>query len=274
MGEKLQLRIYGDASLPALIYLPGLHGDWTIIGSFRAAIAGKVRFVEMIYPRTLTWSLDDYAAAIEAALLENGISSGWLLGESFGSQPVWAMVERFNENSSGQKLQIDGIILAGGFVRVPTFWILRWADAIAGKIALSLLTQIIFPATNKIFAQCYKKWSHRRFRRSPQTLEKINEFLERRTPLDFQAARHRLHLVAQNDPRDMAKNIRAPVFALTGWFDPIIPWYFVRRWLQKNCAGFREFKIISGGDHAVLMTKPRESAEQILKWMRSFTIRN
>ena len=35
MDEKLQLRIYGDDSLPTLIYLPGLHGDWTLIGGFR-----------------------------------------------------------------------------------------------------------------------------------------------------------------------------------------------------------------------------------------------
>ena len=58
MEEKLQLRVYGDASLPTLIYLPGMHGDWTLIGGFRNAVAGRVRFVEMTYPRTLTWSLD------------------------------------------------------------------------------------------------------------------------------------------------------------------------------------------------------------------------
>jgi len=32
MAEELQLRIHGQASLPTLIYLPGLHGDWTLIG--------------------------------------------------------------------------------------------------------------------------------------------------------------------------------------------------------------------------------------------------
>ena len=66
--EKLELRVYGDPSLRTLVYLPGLHGDWTLIGGFRAAVAGRVRFVEMTYPRTLTWSLDDHAAAIEDEL--------------------------------------------------------------------------------------------------------------------------------------------------------------------------------------------------------------
>ena len=94
MPEELQLRIHGDATLPTLIYLPGLHGDWTIIGGFRHALAGRMRFVEFTYPRTLEWSLDNYAAAIEAALEKNGITTGWLLGESYGSQIVWPLIAR------------------------------------------------------------------------------------------------------------------------------------------------------------------------------------
>jgi len=53
MAEELQLRIHGEGSLPTLIYLPGLHGDWTLIGGFRQALAGRARFVEVTYPRTL-----------------------------------------------------------------------------------------------------------------------------------------------------------------------------------------------------------------------------
>ena len=76
--EKLQIRIHGADHLPTLIYLPGLHGDWTLIGDFRKHLAGKVRFVEFTYPRSLTWSLDDYAEAIETSLAQNRIASGWL----------------------------------------------------------------------------------------------------------------------------------------------------------------------------------------------------
>src|SRR6185503_14871092 len=95
MDDGLQMRVHGDASLPTLVYLPGLHGDWTLVSSFRAAIAGKVRFVEFTYPRTTTWSLDDYAREIEERLLAHGIERGWLLGESFGSLPAWQVVKRF-----------------------------------------------------------------------------------------------------------------------------------------------------------------------------------
>ena len=85
------MRVYGPPTQqPTLIYLPGLHGDWTLVSGFRRALAGRVRFVETTYPRTLTWSLEDYAAGIEAGLAERGISRGWLLGESFSSQCDYA----------------------------------------------------------------------------------------------------------------------------------------------------------------------------------------
>src|SRR5437870_12593318 len=112
MTEQLQIRIHSDASLPTLIYLPGLHGDWTLVTSFRLAIADRVRFVEFTYPRTLTWSLEDYAAAVEGELLANGIKSGWLLGESFSSIVAWAMIAR---NAAGEnRFDIEGLILANG----------------------------------------------------------------------------------------------------------------------------------------------------------------
>jgi pimeloyl-ACP methyl ester carboxylesterase len=259
MDEKLQLRIYGDDSLPTLIYLPGLHGDWTLVGSFQKQVAGKVRFVEMTYPRSLVWSLDDYAAEIETALAESGITRGWLLGESFGSQVLWAIIGR-------KKFQADGIILAGGFVRLPMCRALRLAERFAGRAALALVTQIIFPVTNNIFAWLYAKLARRRFRKAPETLAKISEFLERRTPLDFKAAQHRLHLIAQNNPCMTAQNTNVPTFAVSGWLDPIVPWFAVRRWLRKNCPVLRDYKIIRG-DHAVLVSAPKEAAGQILEWM-------
>ena len=53
-----------------------------------------MRFVEFTYSQSTTASLDDYTKAIEEALTENGINEGWLLGESFGSQPAWALIRR------------------------------------------------------------------------------------------------------------------------------------------------------------------------------------
>ena len=252
MNEKLEMRVYGDASLPTLIYLPGLHGDWTLVGSFRRALGGRVRFVEMTYPRTLVWSLDDYAQAIEAALAEQGIARGWLLGESFGSQVLWSLVAR-------SRFQIDAVILAGGFVRHPMRWAVRLAGRLSGGLSHSFITRVLFG---------YAKVARFRYRRSPEVRASIREFIERRTPLDIQAANHRLQLIAQNDLRPVARQACLPIYALTGFMDPVVPWWFVRPWLRKHCRAHHEYRIMWGADHNVLGTAAQAAADQIVRWMR------
>jgi len=245
------MRVYGDASLPTLIYLPGLHGDWTLISSFRRALGNRVRFAEITYPRTLTWSLDDYAANVENALARNGINRGWLLGESFSSQVVWPMAAR-------GKFQIEGIILAGGFVKHPIRAGVRFAERVGRGISLSLLIRIMFG---------YAKVARFRYRHSPETTANIREFIARRTERDRQAAVHRLRLIAQSDFCDIVRASKIPIFAITGFLDPIVPWIFVRRWLRKNCPALRDYKIVRRADHNVLSTAADASAEQILRWI-------
>jgi pimeloyl-ACP methyl ester carboxylesterase len=251
MTETLELRVRGDAALPTLVHLPGLHGDWTLVGSFRRALGGQVRFVEVTYPRTLTWSLEDYAKGVETALAGQGIVRGWLLGESFSSQVVWALVGR------GQ-FQIEGVILAGGFVRHPMRRGVRLAERLCGSLPLRLLTGILFS---------YAKVARFRFRHAPDVLANIDEFIARRTELDRQAAAHRLRLIAQNDPRLIAGQIDVPVYALTGLVDPVVPWFWVRPWLKRNCPRLRDYRIIWGADHNVLGTGSRAAAEHVLRWM-------
>ncbi|MGH7981161.1 MAG: alpha/beta fold hydrolase [Limisphaerales bacterium] len=254
MDEKLELRVYGDPSLPTLVYLPGLHGDWTLIGGFRAAVAGRVHFVEMTYPRTLTWSLDDYAEAIEKELSKAGITRGWLLGESFGSQPMWTLIAR------GQ-FQVLGAVLAGGFVRYPGQRFLRMLEKCVGPIPSFLFVKVIFG---------YARFARFRYRHSPQTLATLDEFLARRRDRrDREAAQHRLHLVGDNDPRKTAMTTQVPIFALAGVVDPIVPWLPIRRWLKGNCPAMRDFKIVRHADHNVLNTGTQESAKWILGWMQA-----
>lgn len=252
MDDSVQLRMYGDPSLPTLIYLPGLHGDWTLIGGFRHAVNGKVRFVEVTYPRTLSWSLDDYASGVETALTNNAITTGWLLGESFSSQVVWTMMAH-------GKFPAQGVVLAGGFVKYPNpmLWLM---EKIVGRLSTKALVRIIFG---------YAKIARFRYRRSPQTTATLDEFIGRRTELDRHAAQHRLHLLVGNDPRPIVCQLKVPVFALTGLLDPIVPWPRVRRWLKKNCPALHDYKIIRHADHNVLSTAPEESAEQILEWIGS-----
>jgi hypothetical protein len=130
-------------------------------------------------------------------------------------------------------MQTEGVILAGGFVQHPMQWGVRLAEKLAGSNSLSLLTRIIFG---------YAKTARFRFRHSPETLASIDEFVARRTDLDRQAATWRLRLVGQSDARETARQIEAPVFALTGVLDPIVPWPFVFPWLHRYCPRPARFK--------------------------------
>jgi len=251
MSDEVEMRIHGDEAAPTLIYLPGLHGNWTLIGGFREALAGRVRFVETTYPPTLTWSLEDYARGVEAALEKHKITKGWLLAESFSSQVAWRMIAR-------KRFALDGLILAGGFVQHPMQWGVRLAERVCGDISFKLLARILFG---------YAKVSRWRFRNSPGTHQAIQEFIAHLSEAERQAARHRLHLVAQNNACEMARAARLPVYGLTGVLDPVVPWYWVRRWLKRNCQALREYKIIWHADHNVLGTGARAAADLVVQWM-------
>jgi pimeloyl-ACP methyl ester carboxylesterase len=251
--EELLLRFHGPPALPVLVYLPGLHGDWTLIGRFRRALRERVRFVEVTYPRTLDWSLDDYAAALEKVLRENGIESGWVIAESFGSQVVWPLLGR-------GRFHVLGVVLAGGFVRHPATWALRLAEKLAGSLPLGLITKVLFGYARLIRA----RHSH-----SAELLAEINAFIDRRTELDRQAAKHRLHLLAQADPCAIVRSASVPIYALTGLLDPIVPWYWVRRWMKRNCPALREFHIVRTADHNVLSTGATEAAGLVIQWMET-----
>jgi pimeloyl-ACP methyl ester carboxylesterase len=222
-----------------------------MIGNLSNCLRGKVRLVIITYPRTLTWSLDDYAAAVEAVLLVRNIRQGWLLAESFSSQVAWAIIGR-------GKFAVQGIIMAGGFVKHP----MRWAVRPVGVLCRRSLLRWVFPVY-----RIYVKTFRLKGRNDGQSTEYIHSFIARRTDLDLQAMRHRLRLIASNDPRAIARHSAVPVFGLTGLIDPIVPWPFVRGWLRKHCPGLRDYQIIFGSDHTVLNMAAEPSARKILEWI-------
>lgn len=255
--EYLQIRLYGKESLPALLYCPGIHGDWTLVSSFRAAIRERVRFVEFTYPRSLDWTLEDYAATVLSVVREHGVQQGWLLGESFGSQVVWAMLKQLQIDPG--LFQVQGLVLAGGFVQHPAIWGVHLAQKIWNHTPLWCMQQ---------FLRIYQFYARFRHRHAPETLASMAEFVARRTALDHQAVGCRFGLIAAHDPRPLASSMKIPVYYLSGALDPIVPWPWVRYWLQRNCPGYQGSRIIFPADHNVLGTAPRAAAKQILDWMR------
>ena len=251
--QLLKIRTHGPEDAPVLVYLPGLHGDWTLIGNFRKALAERLRFIEVAYPETSTWSLEDHAKAIEATLQEIEVSHGWILGESFGSQIVWKLLERGH-------FRIEGVILAGGFVRHPTAWGAHLCAWCSQRISASLIRKLLL---------VYTKVAPWRFHRDIETASSIRQYMERSTEQTRQALAHRLRLVALNDPSSTVRQMDIPLFALAGFWDPIVPWFPVRSWLKRNCTALRDYRVIGRADHNVLGTASPTAAEQVLRWMAS-----
>lgn len=257
--ERLQLRVHGSPSLPTLIHLPGLHGDWTLLGPFRTALNGRARFVESTYPRRLDWSLDDYAGAIETGLLEQGITSGWILGESFSSLVAWQFLARQRAPDHAAAFHVSGLILVGGFVRHPWPWAVRFAHSTSRIVSLKLL---------RILCRLYSRAARRRCCDCPEAVAELDEFVARRTnEPDRQVMTCRYTLIAQGDPRPIARHTPLPVHQLTGAWDPIVPWWQIRPWLRRHCPGYRTSRVIWSGGHNVLLSAPRESADQIMAWV-------
>jgi pimeloyl-ACP methyl ester carboxylesterase len=306
MTDNLKMRVHGDASLPTLVYLPGLHGDWTLVSSFRAAIAGRVRFVEFTYPRTTTWSLDDYAREIEEKLLAHGIERGWLLGESFGSLPAWQVVKRFWERKCANESSKSGLgpckgeehhqerstkfpsweglgvgfpatkvgesvgFLTQGLILSGGFvrHPVIWAVRMAGRVSGAIPMGCV-----KLFCGIYARYAQFRHKRAPETLATIAEFVANRTmEADRQAIVHRYTLIAESDLRPVARQTRFPVLYLAGLVDPLVPWCYVRWWLGRNCPGYRGGRTMWRADHNVLGTAPQKSAEQIHAWISNASL--
>ena len=248
MSSAFGIRVH-DSSGPALIYLPGLHGDWGLIGAFRRALNGRVRFVELSYPNS-RMSLDALSVGVERALRDKGIESGWLLAQSFGSQVGWELLRRgFNA---------DGVILAGGFVRHPT----PWGESLMRPLLDGPWSAAIRPPYRAM------TWLGSALSgRDPDSARELAAFAAGRSVAQWRAAAWRLRLVAESDPRQTARATLIPVWYLGGAIDLLVPWPWVVRWLERECPGYRGKTIIARADHNVLGTAPKESAESVLGWL-------
>ena len=260
MTENVECRVHGESSEPTLVYLPGLHGDWTLLGPFRNALKDRAQLVEFAYPRRIDWKLDDYAAAIEEALLAHGRCNVWLLGESFSSQIAWTLLRRFQERrADASALNLAGMILVGGFVKHPWPWGVWLAHRASARVPQWLLRRA---------CQTYGSLAQRRHACSMTVCEELNEFVQRRlAPGDREAVTSRYHLISGNDLRPVARATTLPVFHLSGGIDPIVPWWHGRPWLRRHCPGFRASRILGRSGHNVLLDAPEESAAQILEWI-------
>ncbi|MCS7090158.1 MAG: alpha/beta hydrolase [Verrucomicrobiota bacterium] len=259
----LVVRHYHSEGRPVLVYLPGIHGDWTLVTSFRLAVWPAVSFVELAYPEIADWQMADYATAVAEALERMAIEKFWVLAESFGSLVAWALLEQCSPDAGVSRgraglLNPDGLILAGGFVRHPWPW---------GALGLAALGRRMPQPVHHHLLRGYARIAGWRHRHAPETIATVEEFIARRTPENRRAIQARLRLVARADYRRVAAQTQLPVYALAGALDPLVPWWLVWPWLRSHCPGFRETRLWWWADHNVLGTAPRQAAAAVLGWM-------
>jgi len=253
--EVLQIRVHGSPDLPTLIYLPGTHGDWSLIAGLRNRLLPGFCFVEFTYPRTTRWTLADYASHILEALQCHGIKQGWLLGESFGSQIAWLLAD-----VSPVDFKCHGIILAGGFGRHPFPW--------GVALAIGGFQKLIRDETKvQQVMKSYARWVRWYYEATSERDTSVHDFILRRTQEDGLAAIHRLKLIRDNRPQALVTQLKIPVWNLSGIWDALVPWYLVTPCLRRHCPGYRETKLILSADHNVLFSAPTKSARTIREWL-------
>ena len=151
------------------------------------------------------------------------------------------------------------MIRAGGFVRHPTVWGVRLVGALCAGISAVWLARRFY-----LYARCARLG----YRRSPEMVAGFQEFIARRTAADKAAMRHRLHLIARQDARPLAREVTLPVWYLNGAWDPVVPWPAARLWLRRHCPGYRGGRTLWLADHTVLASGFQASAAQIVQWMQ------
>src|SRR5205814_4808393 len=107
---------------------------------------------------------------------------------------------------SRPRFQVEGLILAGGFVRHPVIWAVRLAGRVSGAIPMWCV---------KLFCAAYARYARFRHKRAPETFASIAQFVANRTQeADRRAIVHRYTLIADNDLRPVAPAFGRPVFYL------------------------------------------------------------
>ena len=252
-APEVRLEVQGDPAGPVLVYLPGVHGDATLLGSFRARLGDDVRLLAVSYPTGHSWNLADHAAAIWEAVTKATPGPVWLLAESFGSQVAWAML------SAAVPRPVNGVILAGGFVRHPWLWAVTLTRRLLGGLP---------PAAVGPLFHVYPLWARIAYRHAPEVVAAVPDFVQRRRqPADHAALIHRLRLIELADFQATVRTLDLPVWQLTGRWDPVVPWWAVRGWLRENCPGYRGTDVRRRADHVVLATDAEGSVAAVRRWM-------
>ena len=250
-------QVTGDPNAPPILYLPGVHGDWTPQVRARSILGRDFHVVETAYPRIENWSIDDYARALKELLEGLRIDSAHIVGESFGSLVAWQF-------GIANPERVRSFTLVGGFSRPPRFRV----AAVAAAALKSLPTGVLESAID-VYVAGKSATGERR-----ETFES-GAYPATRTPRGRRAAANRMTIIQESDFRDQLKEIRFPVRYVGGARDIVVP---VRREIATLLAHLPphcdfQSKLVAGAPHAIIASHPQQTVEHMARWVREIEMK-
>lgn len=238
---------------PPAIYLPGSHGDPSMLAPARQHLNRELRLHEVTYPRAAEWRLPRYASALEDLMDVLELESAHLIGESFGSM----VGLEFGLAHPGR---VRSLTMVGGFCHP----VAQRRSSVARR-ALSHVPGPLLERGLELYTA---------FRGSRGAVERDLSWaaiphVASQSHRTRRAVAGRLAEVGRADYRSVLHRVRFEVRYLGGGADTAVA---VRREISllrnrlPEPARFRSH-VIAGAPHAVLSTHPRPSAERIVGWI-------
>lgn len=245
-------QVSGDSAAPPLVYLPGVHGDWTIFERLRPLLNAHFRVIEITYPRRTDWKIEDFGSGLAKVLDELEVGAVHLLGESFGSLVCW-------EFGLSRPKRVRSFTLAGGFCQSPPTLMVD-----AARWGLSILPSPIFEFGIDTYVGYRGKRGEKREALGPEALP----YPATRTTEGRLATVNRMQIIRRTDVRPRLGEVRFPVSYLGGSADGVVPVQREVQTLKDRLAPecrFHSF-LVPGAPHIILASHPVDSARHILDW--------
>ncbi len=254
-GDELLYRVSGEEHATPVVYLPGVHGDWTPQAAAGPILAERFRLVEVTYPKKPHWSIGDYMNAVVSLFDRLEIDSAHVIAESFGSLVGW---ELGLEHPS----RVRSMMIVGGFCQPP-----GPPKVLLAKWGLSLLPTEVFERGVNAYVSI-RKLQGKLVR--PE-MEVDLPYAAVRTDLGLSATIQRFELLGRMDFRHQLHDLRIPVRYIGGEKDLIVP---VKREIETLAeilaeeAGF-ESRLIPGAPHMIIASHAEETAGQLVDWIEA-----
>lgn len=252
-ASELVYQVSGPTDAPAIVYLPGVHGDWTPNEAARMHLTRGARLVEVAYPRREEWALGDFAASLVRLLDRLDIGSAHLVGESFGSLVAW-------EAGLTQPDRVSSLLLVGGFVQPPPFrvatsakWFLRGLPTPALEMGID----------------AYVHYKSRKGERRLGKSEGVSPYAASRTRGGKRATANRMAIIERSDFRERLSRVPHPVRYIGGSNDTVIPVARELSTLRQHLPAHTTFEsqLIDGAPHAIIVSHPEITTGALTRWV-------